>query len=160
MRFHFMGSFEPDASSKPAYVGGFFTAPEKPTRQQLTEMFAEDAKQQRAARNEPARDPGLVSVIRLFELPAVPHAPDAGEATPHWLLEVNMVCHDVKFGCSAEAVFVWPEEPRGTVLEQMTQVLVADMLALRGSEPDYAEVTEVVSRKVSRTAAPVTGRYE
>jgi hypothetical protein len=97
--------------------------------------------------------PVSVNVANLFELPQPPR-PASGDARPlkNWKVEVDFVCHDIKFGYLATGVFQWPEEPGDWVLGAMANLLMADALAMRGDGPDWVDYCDVNAVKVAETA--------
>ena len=78
--------------------------------------------------------PSRTHVSQLHELPDAP-VPPAGQPLRNWLLEIDFVCHGVAFGVLLDAVFAWPNEPCGEILDAMTHVMIADALSVRGEGP-------------------------
>ncbi|WP_095088244.1 hypothetical protein [Mesorhizobium sophorae] len=137
------------------WAGGFFREPYRLSGQGLLDRFRDDAI---AAFNRKGIVPAVptkILVANHFELPDPPH-PLPGDIRPLrcWKIEIEFVCHDVKFGANANGIFAWPEEPGGPALAAMTFLLMADTLALRGDGPNLANTSDVLSLKVTETDAP------
>ena len=143
-----------DAQDRPVWAGGFLKHAGRPTKGQLLEIYRADALQAFQQRGEMDAVPTSVHVAHLFELPDPPTPPSDARPMRNWRIEINFVCHDVKFGSSSRGVFPWPEEPSGSVLDWMHYVLMAEMLSLRGDGPDYADYSEVVSATIGETSEP------
>jgi hypothetical protein len=147
-RFHVVASVDDDAGHS-AWVGGFLTRPTRPGPKELLRIYADEAKE------ELGTEPVNILVAHVFELPDVPRPPSL-DGCPHWRVDLDFVCHDVKFGASTSGVFAWPEEPAGAVLDEITRLLMAETLAFRGDHPENADYSDVVRRTVERTDAPLT----
>lgn len=136
------------------WCGGFFRSPYKLSRQGLLDRFSADAA---AAFVDKGITPAMATKIMIsnyFELPDPP-CPPPGKTLRSWKVEVGFVCHDVKFGADADGVFAWPDEPTDWALRTMQFLLMADMMAMRGDGPDWANDCDVLSTKVTETdAAP------
>jgi hypothetical protein len=136
------------------WCGGVFRATYRLSGQGLLERFHDDAAATFKAKGITPDVPTKIMVANHFELPDPPYPPP-GATLRSWKVEVGFVCHDVKFGGDAAGVFAWPGEPTGWTLRTMQFLLMADMLAMRGDGPDYANESDVISIKVTETdAAP------
>jgi hypothetical protein len=144
-----------NASGETVWAGGVFERAERPGADALLELFGADAAQALERKGYADRTPISVHVANLFELPQPPR-PAPGDARPlrNWKVEVDFVCHDIKFGYLATGVFQWPEEPRDGVLSAMGNMLMADALALRGDGPDWVDYCDVNGLKATETAEP------
>jgi hypothetical protein len=133
-----------NATKQSAWAGGFFLHPEEPTRNQLFELFKDDAAGGLQRRGFADTVPASLHVANLFELPEPPR-PLAGDRRPllNWKVTVDFVCHDVKFGYTTSGVFQWPERPPQAALDMMARVLMADALSSRGDGPDFADYSDV-----------------
>lgn len=141
-------------NNETVWAGGFFRATYRLSGQGLLERFHDDAVAAFNSKGITPAVPTKIHVANYFELPDLPHPP-ADDTRPlrSWKVEIEFVCHDVKFGANADGVFAWPEQPTGAALSAMTFLLMADMLALRGDGPDYANDSDVISVKVAETDA-------
>ena len=144
-----------DNAGHSAQVGGYLMHPAKPTRDDLLRIYSDDAKEVFARQGHPDAVPATAMPISVFVLPSVPRPPSM-ENCPHWRIDIDFVCHDVKFGASAAGVFAWPEEPTRDALDAMTHLLIAETLSIRGDHPEYADYSDVVRRHVEKTTAPLT----
>lgn len=136
-----------DASERSAWLLKFFEHVSRPGRTKLNDLFADEAKT-KLAKEQPVVEPITVHVASLFELPDPPisDAPDQA----NWLVKVDFVCHDIKFGGSGSVVFRWPEKPVGWALDRMVRVVVADVLAMRGDGPSYLDYTDILTVSVEK----------
>jgi hypothetical protein len=144
-----------NASGETVWAGGVFERAERPDADALLALFGADARQAFESKGFADRTPVSVHVANLFELP-LPPRPDPDDARPlrNWKVEVDFVCHDIKFGYLATGVFQWPEEPRNWVLSAMANLLMADALAMRGDGPDWVDYCDVNGVKVSEMTEP------
>ena len=150
-RFHavlLMGN----AAGQQAWAGGYLYRYRKPTPATLLAIFRQNAADSMRQRGYSDTTPVDMIVAHNFEL-FDPPRPAYGDVRPlkRWRVEVDFVCHDVKFGGSNSGVFEWPEAPAGGTLDAMQKALVGDMLALRGDGPDYANYSEVLKSSVEET---------
>jgi hypothetical protein len=157
LRRFYVRAYLDDGAGHSAMVGGFLTREAKPGRDDLLRIYADDAREVFTRQGASEATPKTASVISLDELPAIPHPPSP-ERCPHWRVDVDFVCHDVKFGAVASGVFAWPSEPSGAALDVMTRVLMSETLAIRGDSPEYADYSDVVSRQVGPTTDALTHR--
>jgi hypothetical protein len=141
-------------NNESVWSGGFFRATYRLSGQGLLDRFRDDAAAAFDRKGITPAVPTKIHVANYFELPDPPH-PSPGDTRPlrSWRVEVSFVCHDVKFGANADGVFAWPEEPTGPTLTAMTFLLMADTLALRGDDPDYANDSDILAVKVTETEA-------
>lgn len=135
------------------WCGGVFRSTYRLSRDDLLARFRDDAVAAFKAKAVEPAVPVKIMVASHFELPDPPYPPP-GVALRSWKIEVGFVCHDVKFGGDAAGVFAWPEEPADWALRAMQFLLMADMMAMRGDGPDWANDCEVLSVKVTETDAP------
>ncbi|QPC94256.1 hypothetical protein [Mesorhizobium sp. INR15] len=136
------------------WCGGFFRATYKLSRQGLLDRFGTDATAIFVSKGITPAVATKMLVSGYFELPDPPYPPP-GVTLRSWKVEVGFVCHDVKFGGDASGVFAWPDEPVDWALRTMQFLLMADMMAMRGDGPDWANDCDVLSVKVTETdAAP------
>ena len=136
------------------WAGGFFRSTYKLSRDGLLDRFRNDAIAAFKAKDIEPAEPTKLMVASYFELPDPP-CPPPGVALRSWKVEVGFVCHDVKFGADAAGIFAWPEEPTGWALRAMQFLLMADMMAMRGDGPDWANDCDVLTSEVTETdAAP------
>ncbi len=135
------------------WTGGVFRSTYRLSRDGLLERFRDDAIAAFKAKGIAPAVPTKIHVAHHFELPDPPYPPP-GAALRSWKVEIEFVCHDVKFGANANGVFAWPDEPTGWALNTMTSLLMADMLAWRGDGPDYVNYSDLISVKVTETDAP------
>jgi hypothetical protein len=145
-----------NADDETVWAGGFIARYQKPTRDVLLRIFGGDARATFERGGIADSNPVGASVVSLFELPA-PLSPPVGDSRPlrNWRVVTDFVCHDIKFGYTASGTFAWPEQPDGAPLRIMSRVLMADILALRGDGPDWADACDVNSVTVVETdAAP------
>jgi hypothetical protein len=140
------------------WAGGFLERAEKPTRDELLDIYRQDAVAAFARKGYPNVVLEQANVVNLFELPDTPLPPADGRPPKQWKVEVEFVCHDIKFGSRAEGIFQWPEEPSADALRQMKKVLIADALAMRGDGPDWVDICEILKTQVSETSDPPTYR--
>jgi hypothetical protein len=138
------------------WAGGFLTHAEKPTRAELLEIYREDARAAFARKGYPDVTLEQANIVHVFELPDPPLPSPSGRPLLNWKVVVDFVCHDIKFGSTAQGIFQWPEAPAGDVLRQMQNVVMADALTLRGDGPDWVESCEVHDTQVSATSEPPT----
>jgi len=156
-RFHVTLMFSGDDPTKMdhwVWAGGFLNRVERPTRDELFDIYLEDARAAFTRKGLTGMQPRVVDVVRIHELRDPPLPPPDGRPLRNWRVHVDFVCHDVKFGGSGEGVFQWPEEPSGDVLRQMQIVLMGDTLALRGDGPDFADYSDVIETTVAETSDP------
>jgi hypothetical protein len=139
-----------DAAGNSVWAGGYLKRFSRPSRDELLEIYRQDAVDAFARKGLHDSEPVSVHIANLFELPDPPRPP-AGRALRNWQVSVDFVCHDIKFGSSNRGVFAWPEQPAGKVLDAMIRVLLADACALRGDGPDWADACEVIASKVEPT---------
>lgn len=140
------------------WAGGFLERAEKPTRAELLEIYREDAVAAFARKGYPNVVIEQANIANLFELPDSPLPPADGRPARQWKVEVEFVCHDIKFGSSGRGVFQWPEEPSADALRQMQKVLMADALAMRGDGPDWVDMCEILKTQVDETSDTPTYR--
>lgn len=144
-----------DAQGRTAWCGGFFRAFARQSPGALLARFRGQAQDAFARQDVAPAEPLRVHVASHRALPDPPRPP-AGDVrvARGWAVETTFVCHDVKFGSGAGGVFLWPEEPAGAVLDAMASVLAADMLAIRGDDPELAGFCDfsAVSVKPSEAA--------
>ena len=140
-------------NNESVWAGGFFRSTYRLARDGLLDRFRDDAIAAFKAKNIEPAVPTKLTVANYFELPDPPYPPP-GAALRSWKVEVGFVCHDVKFGGDAAGVFAWPQEPTDWALRTMQFLLMADMMAMRGDGPDWANDCEVLSVKVTETDAP------
>lgn len=150
-RYHVVATVS-DIAGNIAWVGGFLRRFLRPDRETLLAIFEEDARAYFARNALPGAEPVTLDVVHLYEL-FDPPRPPRNDMRPlrNWRVEIDFVCHDVKFGSSNDGVFSWPEEPTGVALDAMTRLLMGDRLAVRGDSPENADYSEVLSRKVNET---------
>lgn len=134
------------------WAGGFLRRYTRPRPADLLAIYADDARAAFARKGMADAEPASIHVANLFELPEPPR-PSFGDKRPprHWRVEVDFVCHDVKFGGSGSGVFAWLEEPSGGALDQMLRVLMAETMSMRGDGPDYADYCDVLATRVTET---------
>jgi hypothetical protein len=139
-----------DQHGRSVWAGGFLGRATKPTGDELLAIFRQDALDAFHRRGETDGVPDSIHVAHLHELPDPPVPP---EDIPlrRWLIAVDYVCHDAKYGSSGKGVFVWPEKPAGDVLDRMARVLIADSLAIRGTGPDYSDYSDILKLTVEET---------
>ena len=142
-----------NASGETVWAGGVFERAERPDSDALLALFGADAAQAFEKEGLADRTPVSVNVANLFELPQPPR-PNPGDTRPlkTWKVEVDFVCHDIKFGCLSAGAFQWPEEPSDWVLRAMANLVMADALAMRGDGPDWVDYCDVNGVKVAETA--------
>lgn len=141
-----------DAEQQSTWIMRFFEHLLRPSKAELLERFAPEARAKLADQGHTVTEPLDVSVASLFALPDPPVAPpDRSRPLAAWRVTVDFVCHDIKFGATAARVFAWRGEPSGAALETMVRVVVAETLAIRGSGPDWLDVTDIISVKVEPT---------
>lgn len=140
-----------DANGESVWTGGVIHRYKRPSRAVLAAIFRANALSAFAAKGIENATLADVHVANLFELFAPPE-PQIGKALKRWRIDVDFVCHDVKFGSSSGGVFVWPERPEGGVLQDMLRVLVGDMLAMRGDGPSYVDYSDVLKTTVEETS--------
>ena len=151
-RFH-VTALVIDQHSRSAWVGGFLHAPERPDSDALLRHYRSDALAAFARQGIDNAEPASIYVSQLHELPDAP-VPPAGQPLRNWLLEIDFVCHGVAFGVLLDAVFAWPNEPCGEILDAMTHVMIADALSVRGEAPSRASRSEIRGRQVRETSDP------
>lgn len=134
------------------WAGGFFRSTYRLSRDGLLARFRDDAIALFKAKGIAPEKPVKIMVANYFELPDPPYPPP-GAKLRSWNVEVGFVCHDVKFGGDASGVFAWPDEPADWALRTMQFLLMADMMAMRGDGPDWANDCEVLSARVTETDA-------
>lgn len=144
-----------DAAGNSVWAGGYLKHFSRPSREELLEIYRQDAVDAFARKGLREAEPVSVHVANLFELPDPPQPP-AGARLRNWQVSVDFVCHDIKFGGANKGVFAWPEEPQGKVLDAMIRVLLAEACALRGDGPDWADACEVIASKVEATSVAPT----
>lgn len=149
-RFHAALLFS-DANNVSVWAGGFLYRYVKPSRATLMAIFRAQALEAFARKGHPDAAPVDLHVGHLFEI-FDPPAPPPGLPLHHWRVDVDFVCHDVKFGSRASGVFAWPEQPSGDVLDAMARVLMGDSLTVRGDGPDWANVSETRLVKIEATS--------
>ncbi|UJW86241.1 hypothetical protein [Devosia sp. SL43] len=83
---------------------------------------------------------------QVIPLPSIPR-PASEDRRPlkAWAVSVYIVAHDVKFAGYSRGVFHWPDEPDGTALEAILDVLVADALTPIFLEPAEKIMVELHS---------------
>lgn len=134
------------------WAGGFLRRYTRPKPADLLLLYAEDARAAFARKGMPDAEPVSINIANLFELPEPPHPPaDDKRTLRHWRVEVDFVCHDVKFGGSGSGTFGWPDEPFGGALDQMLRVLMAETMSMRGDGPDYVDYCDVLAARVTET---------
>lgn len=145
-----------DKDGDSVWAGGFLRRFTRPGRDDLLAIYADDARAAFTRKGRPEAEPASIHVANLFELPDPPRPPPSdGRPLRHWRIDVDFVCHDVKFGGSGQGVFGWPEQPAGAPLERMLHVLMADTLSMRGDGPAAADYSDVLAHSVAETAEPV-----
>lgn len=137
------------------WCGGSFRSSMRLNGPGLLQRFHDDAVAAFVAKGIEPAIPAKLHVANHFELPNPPR-PAIGDQRPlqSWKIDVGFVCHDVKFGGDASGVFAWPELPAGNALTDMTHLLMADMLAMRGDGPDYAGYSDVLTVTVAEVEGP------
>lgn len=137
-----------DATHRSVWLMKFLRHRSRPTRDELFDLFIDDARAALEAKS-PIADPVNVHIVSLFELPDPPLSDNASQR--NWLVKVDFVCHDIKFGATADGVFAWPEKPAETVLDKMVAVVVSDALAMRGDGPSYLDYTDIIAVSIEET---------
>ena len=72
----------------------------------------------------------------------------------HWAISAYIVCHDIKVAGYANGVVAWPEEPAGSVLEDMIAVFAIKLLAAHGEPSPELARYDVISVTVTPTTEP------
>ncbi|MGD9912512.1 MAG: hypothetical protein AB7S80_00410 [Rhizobiaceae bacterium] len=150
-RFHAIVLVADATGEHSAYAGGFLRRFTRPTRDDLFEHFRADAVAAFARQGKPDIVPASASVVHIHAL-RDPPSPPSGRPLKNWRVDVDFVCHDIKFGSSASGVFAWPEKPAGEALDHMTRLLMSDACALRGDSPDNGDFCDVLRLGVEETA--------
>jgi hypothetical protein len=153
-RFH-VAALITDEANHSVWVGGFLNWPERPQAQDLLKHYRADAVAAFAHHDIADAKPATIHVAQVHELPDPPRAPP-GLPLRRWHIDINFVCHGVKFGMNLEAVFSWPEEPAGAALDAMTHVMIADALSVRGDGPSWADESKIIKLTMRETDAPAT----
>lgn len=145
-----------DDNNRSVWVGGFLSWPERPDNDALMAHYREEAVASFARHGIAAARPSSIHVTQIHELPDVPQPPADRRRLLNWQIELDFVCHGVTFGMLLDAVFSWPEEPAGAVLDAMTNVMVADALSVRGEGPSWSSGSKIRSLTVRQTTHPPT----
>jgi len=142
--------------SRFVYFREFIRRAARPGRSDLIEIFGARARAEFAAQGYGEVAITEAGIINLFALDDPPMPPADGRPLRNWAVDVDFVCHDIKFGATAHGVFRWPEEPEGVPLSAMQRLLVGEMLALRGDGPEWADACDIPATKISETSAAPT----
>ncbi len=153
-RFH-VAALVTEEANHSVWVGGFLNWPERPTGPELLEHYRAEAVAAFARQGVADAKPVTIHVAQAHELPDVPRVP-ADLPLRQWHIDLDFICHNVKFGVNLEAVFSWPEEPAGAALGAMTHVMIADALSVRGDGPSWANEAEIIKVAVRATDEPPT----
>lgn len=153
-RYH-VAALVTEAANQSVWVGGFLNWPQRPTGPELLEHYRADAIAAFERQGIADARPATIHVAQAHELPDVPRAPGS-QPMKHWHIDLDFICHDVKFGMDLAAVFSWPQEPRGEDLAAMTRLMIADAMSVRGDGPSWADEAEITSLAVRETDAPPT----
>lgn len=132
------------------WAGGFLYRYLEPSGATLMRIFRDQALAAFERKGHPAAVLADLHLANLFEL-LDPPAPPPGLPLRRWRVDVDFVCHDIKFGAHAGGVFLWPEQPGGDALQSMARVLMGDSLALRGDGPDWVDYSEAHTLRVEAT---------
>lgn len=141
-----------DAAGNSAWTGGFFYRYLRPTPATLSALFRDETREAFARRGHVFAEPATLHVVKLHEL-FDPPEPPPGLPLGSWRVDLQFVCHDIKYGSHPSGVFAWPERPNGDALDGMARVLVGDSISLRGDSPDNADYAEVLQVRVEPTQA-------
>jgi hypothetical protein len=152
---YFLRAYLQDEDGHTAWLETFHTALTKPTDEDVLQLCAKEAAAEFAKQGYDDARPTKATISSLFEMPSVPRPP-APDSCPHWKIDLDFVCHDVKFGASASGVFAWPREPTGAFLDNFAWLLVDDTLSVRGDGPGFAAWSEIGTPTVELTTAPLT----
>ena len=131
---------------------------EKPTEAQMTKALKKKANEYFVTANRLQSKASTVKYdIPIIEIPWVPDAPVGSTSMRHWLIELTIVCHDLKLSDSPKAVVAWPEEPTGRILGQMADTLICDSIMHSCDDPHvFLMYTEILSEKVTETTLDVS----
>lgn len=144
-----------NAENESVWAGSFFSQIGRPKPHDLLARYDRDAREAFRAKGIEPAEPISVHVATLYEL-LDPPVPPAGQPLQNWKVTVDFVCHDIKFGYTSDGIFVWPEKPEGSALNQMARVVASDAIAMRGDGPDYVDYTDFLSVTVEATENAAT----
>lgn len=148
-RFHAVVSIS-DGEGEAVWAGGFLRGFIKPDREELLAIYRDEALAAFSRKGIRPVEPLSLSVGHLFEL-FDPPRPPVGKRWRNWRVRVSFVCNDVKFGGENAGTFLWPDRPDGDILKSMTRLLVGDCLAVRGSNPEFADYSDIIETAVIET---------
>ncbi len=154
-RRYFIRAFVEDDDGHSAWLELFPTAFTEPTDQDVLELCAEEAAAEFARQGHADVRATKATITSVFRLPSIPR-PTAAKSCPHWRIDLDFHCGDVKFGGRASGVFAWPRQPAGAFLDNFMWLLIDDTLSVRGEGPGFAPWSDIGYRKVEMTNEPLT----
>ncbi len=154
-RRYFIRASIQDDEGHSAWVEVFRTASGEPTDDDVLRLCAGEAAAEFAKLGHDNARPIKATISSLFHVPSVPRPPTP-ESCPHWRVDLDFHCGDVKFGGRASGVFAWPRQPAGAFLDNFMWLLIDDTLSVRGDGPGFSAWSEIGYHQVVETSEPLT----